>query len=167
MNVAVTYSGLLAPLTAVALRARILDLELAMLMAPRQAECPVRNLFSPGEYRREMTIPAGVVLTGAEHKTRHLNIVSRGRIVVWTETGMREIVAPYEFWSEPGTKRAGYALEETVWTTVHPNPDDCQDMEVLVERLTTSKYSDLLENRTAIEHQGRKPWLSASAPQLT
>lgn len=167
MNITVTYSGTLArQLTGDALRARILDLEAALLARP-QAECPVRNLFSPGEYRREMTIPAGVVLTGAEHKTRHLNIISRGRILVWTEAGMVEIVAPHEFWSDPGTKRAGYALEETVWTTVHPNPDDCQDMEVLVERLTTSKYSDLLENRNAIESQGEKPWLLASAPALT
>lgn len=159
----VTYSGVLArelPLTGTALRARIVDLE-TLLMAGPQAECPVRNLFSPGEFRREMTIPAGVVLTGAVHKTRHLNIISAGRIIVWTEQGMREIVAPCEFWSEPNTKRAGYALETTVWTTVHDNPDDETSMEVLVERLTTSKYSELLENRSALTHQGEKPWLLA------
>lgn len=159
MNLTMTYSGALTiaqPLAGAALRARIIDLE-TLLMAGPQAECPVRNLFTPGEYRREMTIPKGVVLTGAVHTTRHLNIISQGRIIVWTEQGMREIVAPCGFWSEPGTKRAGYSLEETVWTTVHDNPDDETSIVVLVERLTTSKYSDLLENRNAIE--GNQSWL--------
>lgn len=154
MRLTVTYSGILRQrLSGDALRARILDLEAQMLAAGVHAECPVRNLFSPGEMRREMTIPAGVVLTGAVHRDRHLNIVSRGRIVVWTEEGMREIVAPYEFWSEPGTKRAGYALEETVWTTVHPNPDDETDIAVLCERYTTSKHTELMEYRNAIKQK--------------
>lgn len=150
----VTYSGQLAP--ARTLQDRICSLEEFLRTGP-QAECPVRNLFSPGEYRREMTIPSGVVLVGAEHKTRHMNIISKGRITVWTEQGMLELRAPLVFESQPGTKRAGYAHEETVWTTVHDNPDDETDMNVLVERLTTSKYSDLLENRNAIE--GAKSWL--------
>lgn len=148
----VTYSGMLRrQLSPEALRARIFDLERAMLVAGMHADCPVRNLFTPGEYRREITIPAGVVLIGAEHKTRHLNILSRGRIVVWTEAGMCELVAPFEFWSEPGTKRAGYALEESVWTTVHENPDDETDLETLCQRLTTSEFADLMENRNRIE----------------
>ena len=153
MNLAVTYSGLLAPrLTGAALRSRILDLE-GLLLAGPQAECPVRNLFSPGVMMREVTVPAGVVLVGAEHKTRHMNIISRGRIVVWTEDGMKELAAPCTFESLPGTKRAGYALEETVWTTVHANPDDETDIAVLCERFTTSKHTELMEYRNAIEHK--------------
>lgn len=162
MNIACTYSGMLTkPLTGDALRARILDLR-DLLDAGPQAECPVRNLFSPGIYMREMTIPAGVVLVGAEHKTRHMNIISKGRIVVWTESGMKELAAPCTFESMPGTQRAGYALEETVWTTVHVNEDDETDMEVLVERLTTSKYSDLLENRTGLIKNKEAACLSES-----
>jgi hypothetical protein len=34
----------------------------------------------------------------------------------------------------PGTQRAIYALEETVFVTVHPNPDDCQDLAELERR---------------------------------
>lgn len=162
-GIRITYSGLLAPrLTGDALRARIVDLETCMLAAGMHADCPVRNLFLPGEMRREMTIPAGVVLTGAVHRDRHLNIVSRGRIVVWTEEGMREIVGPCEFWSEPNTKRAGYALEETVWTTVHPNPDDETDIVVLCERYTTSKYTDLMEYRAALAQKEKSLCLGES-----
>lgn len=155
MNItAFIYSGMLR--SQPDLVARIHDLE-TLLRAGPQADCPVRNLFSPGIFMREMLIPAGVVLVGAEHRTRHMNIISKGRITVWTEDGMRELSAPYVFESLPGTKRAGYAHEDTIWTTVHANPDDETSMEVLTERLTTSKYSDLLENRDTIE--GAKPCL--------
>lgn len=153
MSLTIAYSGLLAK--PVNLVARIHDLEHELLKGA-QVECPVRNLFSPGIYMREMTIPAGTVLTGAEHKTRHMNILSAGRIMVWTEGGMKELAAPCTFESLPGTKRAGWALEDTVWTTVHANPDDEIDLEILVERLTTAKYSDLLENRAQIAHQGEQ-----------
>lgn len=145
---AFTFSGMLR--SQPDLVARIHDLE-TLLRAGPQAECPVRNLFSPGIFMREMLIPAGVVLIGAEHRTRHMNVISKGRITVWTEDGMLELSAPYVFESLPGTKRAGYAHEDTIWTTIHANADDEQDMAVLTERLTTSKYSDLLENRIAIE----------------
>lgn len=154
MNIACTYSGVLAPaLTGDALRARIRDLESLMKAGP-QVDCPIRNLFSPGIMMREMTIPAGVVVVGLEHRMRHMNIVSKGRLIVWTEEGMKEIVAPCTFESMPGTKRAGYALEETVWTTVHANPDDETDIAVLCERYTTSKHTELMEYRNAIEHKG-------------
>ena len=107
-----------------------------------QSECPVRHFFAPGMFAREMTIPAGTVLTGAVHKTEHLNIISKGRIKVMTEEGMVEICAPHTMISKPGIKRAGYAIEETVWTTIHATEET--DIDKLVEELTTSKNSELL-----------------------
>lgn len=124
-------------------RSKVLRLE-DVMRGMQQADCPVRNIFADGLYVREMTIPKGCTLTGFEHKTRHLNLVARGRIAVWTERGMREITGPYLFESMPGTKRVGHALEETVWMTFHRNPDNCRDEKTLVERLTTGKYEDLL-----------------------
>lgn len=83
-----------------------------------------RHHFAPGVYARELTIPAGVVLTGKIHKTAHLNVVSAGRITVWSEEhGMRTITAPYTFMSSPGVRRVGFAHEDTVWTTIHPTDE--------------------------------------------
>jgi hypothetical protein len=110
-----------------------------------QVPCPVRNIFADGIYAREMTIPAGVVLTGAVHKTEHLNVLVRGRITVWTECGMRELTGPYIFQSKPGTKRVGYAHEDCVWMTIHRTR--ATDIRELVEELTESTYDELLENR--------------------
>src|SRR5207244_83087 len=82
-------------------------------------------------YAREILIRAGTVLTGKVHSTEHLNIVSQGRIIVWTEDGMKEVAAPCTLVSRPGTKRVGFALEDTVWTTIHANPQNLTDLAAL------------------------------------
>mgnify|MGYP000477540098 CR=1 FL=1 len=91
---------------------------------------PVHH-FADGLYAREILIPAGTILTGKVHSTEHLNIVSQGRIAVWTEDGMKILAAPCTLISRPGTKRVGFALEDTVWTTIHKNPDNLTDLVVL------------------------------------
>lgn len=122
-------------------RARILDLEAAMMDLP-QLEIKTTHHFCNGVYAREIFIPKGTVLTGKIHKTEHLNIVSQGKIAVYTEEGMSEIEAPCTIVSKPGTKRVGFALEDTVWTTIHPtNETDLQKLEA--ELICTS--FDLLE----------------------
>lgn len=135
-------------------RDKVFRLEASLKTMP-QVDCPVRNFFSKGLYAREITLPAGTVITGAIHKDQHITIISKGRVHVMRPEGAVEFEAPAIFISEPGTKNAVHAIEETVWTTFHPNPDDIQDMEVLVERYTTSKNSDLLGNRQ-LEHQQMK-----------
>lgn len=100
-------------------RERLERLESAIL-AEEQIEIPVRHYFiGPGVYAREITIPAGATVTGKIHKHAHLNIISGGDITVFTEHGTRRIQAPHTMQSPPGTKRAGYAHTDTVWTTVH------------------------------------------------
>lgn len=132
---------------AITARQRVERLERILEQAP-QADCPVRHYFVPGMYAREMTIPAGVVLTGAVHKTEHLSTISSGRIAVDTGAGVVEIAAPHTFVSKPGAKRAGYAIETTVWTTYHATATT--DLDALAEELTESTNAQLLggsENR--------------------
>lgn len=82
--------------------------------------CPVRHHFAPGSYAREMTLPAGLVVVGKIHKHAHINVISKGRVLVFTEQeGVLELAAPCTFVSSPGTKRVVAVQEETVWTTVH------------------------------------------------
>lgn len=84
------------------------------------ASCPVKHHFAPGSYGREMTLPAGLVVVGKIHKHAHINVISKGRVQVFTEQeGVLELAAPCTFVSSPGTKRVVHVLEETVWTTVH------------------------------------------------
>lgn len=87
-----------------------------------QTDCPLTHTFAPGMYARQILLPADTFIVGKIHKHAHLNIVTRGRCVVVTEFGRREIDAtngPVTFTSEAGAKRALYVQEETIWTTVH------------------------------------------------
>lgn len=96
-------------------------------------DIPPVHYFAKGLYAREISIPKGTILTGKVHKTEHLNIISKGDITVWTETGMRRIQAPFTMISLPGTKRVGYTHEDTIWTTIHGTNE--QDLEKLETEL--------------------------------
>jgi len=82
--------------------------------------CPVTHHFAPGAYAREMSLPAGMVVVGKIHKHAHVNVISKGRVQVFTEhDGVLELSAPCTFVSQPGTKRVVHVIDDTVWTTVH------------------------------------------------
>jgi hypothetical protein len=143
----VSYSGELDARST--LRRQIFALEAAIL-EKEQRDCPVVHHYAPGVYVREMRVPPWTVLTGAIHKTEHLAMLIQGRIEVLTEDGLQVLEAPCTILSRPGIKRVGRTFEEgATWSTVHANPDDCRDMDVIVERLCTTPNSELLGNRVA------------------
>lgn len=145
-----TYSG---TALAAGMLARICQLEAALLERP-QVDCPTVDRFRPGEWEREMSIPPWTVLTGAVHTTRHLVRIVSGAIEVMTAEGVKFLSAPCEFVSEPGIKRAGRTWAEgCVFVNVFENADDCQDLDVLVERVSTSKNCELLGNRPALKSE--------------
>lgn len=129
MSDLVEAPDILAP---VPTREQIERLEAAMRELP-PVEIPPRHYFADGLYAREITIPAGTLVTGKIHRTEHLNIVSKGDITVWTEDGMKRVRAPFALVSRPGTKRVGYAHEDTVWTTIHATRET--DLEALEREL--------------------------------
>lgn len=96
---------------------KIRDLESQMAQLP-QAEVPCVHHFSEGLYAREIFIPAGTLLTGAEHKHGHINIISKGTITVYTDDGMQTLSAPHTIVSSPGIKRLGFAHTDVVWVTI-------------------------------------------------
>lgn len=125
----------------ISMRERVQRLESIIEKAP-QVDCPVRHIFAPGVYAREMTIPAGVIATGAVHKTEHLSILSAGHCMLTTDEGAQELHAPYTGVSKPGIKRAIVAITECVLTTIHATHET--DLDKLVEQLTESSRSELL-----------------------
>ena len=80
---------------------------------------PVRHHFAPGSYGREIFLPARTVIVGKIHRHSHLNVLSAGKVIVLTERGLEELVAPCTFVSPEGTRRVVYTVEDAVWTTVH------------------------------------------------
>ena len=93
--------------------------------------------FAPGVYAREMIVPAGVLLTGAVHRTEHVSIFLSGRMLVPDDNGGSvEISGPMVEIGMPGIKRVGLALEEVRWITVHPT--DETDLDTLEAELVTN-----------------------------
>jgi quercetin dioxygenase-like cupin family protein len=79
----------------------------------------VYHHFSDGVYLRELVVPAGTVLVGKLHKTRHMLLITRGRIQCKTDAGMVDLVAGDIIETQPGTKRVLLAYEDSVMVTVH------------------------------------------------
>lgn len=118
-------------------RAQVERLEGYMLEAEaggHGVHVPAWHHFAPGLMSRTILILAGTCLTGAAHRSAHLNI-AHGDITVWTDTGMRRLTGYHVLPAKAGVKRVGLAHADTHWTTVHANPDDCQDIDELERRL--------------------------------
>ena len=126
-------------------REAILRLQDAIISEGRDvgpASCPVKHHFAPGAYGREMTLPAGLVVVGKIHKHAHINVISKGRVQVFTEQdGVLELAAPCTFVSSPGTKRVVHVLEETVWTTVHVT--DKTDLAEIEREVIATDFSEV------------------------
>ena len=118
------------------------------LMDPttEQTELPLKHSFAPGVYAREMEIPAGTLLIGKIHKHRHHNFLMKGSIIVLTETnGVELLQAPLMIDSEEGTQRIGYAVTDTIWTTIHENKDNSEDLDVIEQRTVVKTKTKYLE----------------------
>ena len=85
-----------------------------------EIELEVEHHYAEGTYTRVLKIPKGVVLTGKIHRYSCVNILAQGKIRVVTDEGHYDLEAPYVFVSGPLVKKAGYALEDTIWINVHP-----------------------------------------------
>lgn len=127
------------------LREKILALETVMKTHPDAIDqIEVMHHFTDGIYSRTCLMHAGDLIVGKIHKKEHLVVVSAGKAkVVSEEFGRKEIVAPCVFKSPPGVKRVLLIEEDMVWTTVHQNLSNTQDMGILEEELIAKEYSEV------------------------
>jgi hypothetical protein len=89
-------------------------------MAMITSICPTTDIWAPGLYARQMSVPKKVLLVGEIHRHAHLNTISQGVALVFSEFGVEAVRAPCSFVSQPGIKRMIFAVEDLVWTTYHP-----------------------------------------------
>ena len=113
----------------------------------------VKHHFSFGVYGREMSVPAGTVVVGKIHKYESLNIMSKGRMLMLMDDGTSlEVSAPYTVVAPPGTRRVAYALEDSIWTTIHGTHE--RDLAVIEEAFiaqTPEEFQLFCERQLAIE----------------
>lgn len=120
----------------------------AEMLKHEQVEIPLKHYFSPGVYAREITIPAGTLLTGRIHKFEQLNILSGGEISVLTDDGMKRVSAPFTVVSPPGTKRIAFAHTECTWTTILATEEkDPDKMEALFTVATEQEFIEFVQTQ--------------------
>lgn len=106
-----------------------------------EAGMPLKHLFAPGAYGRQITVPKNHWVIGKIHKHAHLNFLMKGRVAVLTEDGLMVMEAPFSFVSRVGAKRLVLALEDTVWATVHLT--DKTDLAEIEEEVIAKTYDDV------------------------
>ncbi len=131
---------------------QLFELEDALKAMP-QIKLETLHHFAPGVYVRELRIPAGVCLTGAVHKTEHLNICVKGVLRVVSVGMPDKVVSGGEIFTSPsGTKRAAYVESDAVWLTVHATEETDIDK---LEQMLVHNDRDLLFHRADRESYER------------
>lgn len=112
-----------------------------------QVECPVEHFFAPGIYIREIFMPAGTMVIGRIHKTEHFNVLIEGRARVVIDGEVHELSAPCTFVSRAGISKVLNVIEDCRWQTIHANPENLTDVEVLESQLVRKPELETEKNK--------------------
>lgn len=157
----VTYGkgfGLSTEATKVAFREKIMVIQDGMqalidsgAVQSTLEDCTLKHYFSPKDekygcctYAREMMIPKGTLIIGKIHRHQHLNFIAKGKVTVFTEFGQKHLEGPCTFVSEVGLKRAVYAEEDTLWTTVHMTQFQSEaELDKIEQEVISPSYAEM------------------------
>lgn len=122
-------------------------IEKKMLGYP-QLEIPVTHSFIGGCYVREIVIPKGTLLISKYHKRGQTDFMVAGDMSIVTGDGVKRIKAPFISISYPGSKRIGFAHEDTRWIDIRKI--EGTNIEELERELYADTYEEM-ENFNAEE----------------
>lgn len=92
---------------------------------------PVRHLFLPGRYIREMDLPAGHLFIGRVHRKGHIMLLCEGVVHLITEHSFTVYTGPDAVMSTPGYQTVCQIIRSSRVRTIHPNPGEERDTEKL------------------------------------
>ena len=104
-----------------------------------------KHTFADSIYVREMTIQQGEIIMGAIHKHLHVWFLLSGNVSVLSNGELKEYQAPCTVLSGPGVKRIIYGNEESIFTNVHKNPTNTQDIKELEKQIVALNYEEYEE----------------------
>jgi hypothetical protein len=122
-------------------RLAILSMEESLKSLP-QIKMEAKHYIAGGMYARELFMPKGSAVTGKIHIKEHLVILC-GDVSVATNDGVTRYTGYCTFVGSPGSKRALFMHEDTVWTAIHAT--DKLTVEECEETLVTNSYEEFLK----------------------
>jgi hypothetical protein len=126
----------------------------------------IDHFYAPGLYMRSIYMTKGMLVVGAEYNHQHMVIIPSGLAEVLIEGEWQTLRGPCEFVStQQMSKRMLKIHEDMQWITVHPNPDNCTDPDILLERLTVQSPKSIQEDaalrrKAALNDQQRQRVIS-------
>ena len=112
-----------------------------------QAELKTEHFFVPGMYLRKLSRPA--VIVGKVHKHPHFFLCAAGEILAWSEKGMVALRPGDVIESKPGTKRATFALVDSIGITIHKT--DKTDLDEIEHELIEPDEKALFDSRNELK----------------
>lgn len=129
-------------------REAIYRAEKAMLSLP-QIDLKAQHYFAEGLCARELFMPKGSFCTGKIHVKEHLVVIPFGDVLVSTDEGTERIVGPITFVGKPGSKRALFMYEDTLWIAIHAS--DVKTQEEAENTLVTNDHNEYLRVREELK----------------
>lgn len=117
--------------------------------------CPVIDNFSDGVYARTIFMPAGTIIVGKKHLTRHLNIILSGKARVWMDGEIKDIGAPDILESHEGCRKILYIVEDMYWTTVHATEHkdvDTIEQEIISDDVESLEIQTIIKELKCLGH---------------
>ncbi len=112
----------------------------------------LKHAFLDGAYFRQITIPAGIALTGKIHSQSTINMLTKGAFAIVTEFDEQVIEAPYMYISKPGTKKACYTLTDCIFINCHTTWET--DLKAIEQEVTTDDYVPITDDGETLCHGG-------------
>lgn len=98
-------------------------------------DMPVKHLFVPGRYIREFTLPADFLFIGRVHRQGHIILLCEGKAKLFLDQNVFTVhQGPDAVMSAAGYQTVAHTLTEVRVRTIHPNPENLQDVQELEER---------------------------------
>jgi len=130
-------------------RVALLKIEKVMFSDPRHVDgdfFPLKHSFANGMYVREIFVPKGYFVMTYVHKQSHPAFQISGDTTVIEPDGNRRLKGYASFITKAGTKRICYCHEDTIWVTVHLNPNNKEDIKKIEDRIYATHYSEIFPN---------------------
>ena len=107
---------------------------------------PLTHSFSEGIYVREMSMLKGGVVIGKIHNRSQTWFLMKGKLKIANENGTITYNAPTYVNGLAGAKRVIYALEDSVFVNVHPNPDGLTDLDEIEKKMFSCNWEEYDDN---------------------
>jgi quercetin dioxygenase-like cupin family protein len=111
---------------------------------------PLKHSFADNVYIREMKMAKGILVLGAIHKHHHVWFLLTGHLTIGTNETVEDYIAPCYVVSKPGTQRAIYANEDSIFVNIHKNPTNTRDimkLEKEIVSLNTKEYEEYINQQ--------------------